>query len=157
MLVMRSALAVTIACLGCAALYTTARVLGRSNARNRVSRGRSRYETGALTLFLRDPAYRREWWRELCNVYRRMEILRRRNLLHHGIFLTSGEERHALGLPTSENYRRARIRSSRSLLTIHPEATLVDRYLVMTVIGPDLFAEDWDTAAVSARGRTGTR
>jgi hypothetical protein len=85
-----------------------------------------------------------------------MEILRRRKLLRHGICLTTYDERLHKKCPGSCDFERARIRSMQALKTIHPAATLVDHYLLLSVIGPDLFAEDWDTAAVSVRGRIRT-
>lgn len=151
-----AAIALTTAALGCAVLYKIARAQLSRNGRTTACPDKSRRERGVLGLSLIDPDYRREWFAELCNVYRRMEILRQRRLLRHGIFLTSGAERSLIGDHQARQFQRARIRSIQALRTIHPGATVTDHYLASTLIGPDLFAEDWDTEAVSVRGRIGT-
>ncbi len=81
-------------------------------------------------------------WRELCNVRHRIALLHRNKLHRCGICLETSSERHRRRHQQRCNFRQVRMRSIRKLLTIHPEATLVDLHLLTQIVGPHLFAED---------------
>jgi len=91
--------------------------------------------------------YLRELKRELCNVCRRMEILRHKHLCLTGVGPLSIFEdarlspRHRRRLVCARNYGRQK------LLSILPEATLVDQYLVTELFHPRLFAVVGNTEA----------
>lgn len=124
-------------------LYGSCRtVLGQALSRVRTATGPARVHGRTVRhRFQPHLIYLHTLWLELCNVHRRMEILRRKSLHRTGICLQS-----PLGLlprthPDHDRYLRARICGMRELVTIHPGATLVDLYLLTTIISPHLFEE----------------
>lgn len=123
-------------------LYTRAKELVLSGVRKAKSRGIS-----CLSYPLIDPqhfrlVYLRTFWCEFCNLYRRMEILRRARLHRCGIGLRTPSE--------SAQKRHVRYREwllirnicIRRILSIHPRATLIDLHLA-TIIARSLFVEGY--------------
>jgi len=84
--------------------------------------------------------YLHELKRELCNVYRRMEILRRRHLCQTGVGPLSTFEQSTLSLRCRRKLVRARKYGTQRLHAILPGATLVDHYLLTELFHPGLFA-----------------
>jgi hypothetical protein len=96
----------------------------------------------AASRFQSHRIYLRTIWREVCNVRHRIALLHKNKLHRYGICLETALERHRRTHHQQYNYRQARMRSIRTLLTIHPGATLVDLHLLLQTIGPHLFEED---------------
>ena len=89
--------------------------------------------------------YLRTLKQELRNVYHRMGILRDRHLCQTGISLLSISEQCRLSHRHQNRLLCARRLGIQKLLTILPEASLVDLHLVVELFRPCLFAEDGDS------------
>jgi len=87
--------------------------------------------------------FHRGYWRilqsELCNLYFRMEIARRNSLHHYGIPLVLPSELYPQRHPLRRSFVRVRRRGIRKLRSIHSRASLVDLFLLVNLLVPDLF------------------
>jgi len=118
--------------------------------------GKSSGQTGPILIGLRlrwryRCLYLRTFWQEFCNVYHRMELLRKRHLCQTGTSLLSSSELAALSRRDRSNLLRARIHGIQRLQTILPTATLVDLHLIVESYPSHLFVEGWNTAVRSRR------
>jgi len=108
----------------------------------------------AASRFQSHLIYLRTILQEVCNVYHRIRLLHKNKLHRYGICLQTASERSHRPHPHGYTYRQIRIESIRTLLTIHPGATLVDFYLLthpslVALAHPCLSEEDRRMAAES--------
>lgn len=95
---------------------------------------RSNYAEGvAASRFQSHLIYLRTIWREVCNVRHRIALLRKNKLHRYGIPLQTPAQGSYRPHYQRRMYRQIRRRSIQTLLSILPEATLVDLYLVTRV------------------------
>ena len=84
----------------------------------------------AASRFQSHRIYLRTIYQEFCNIYRRIALLRTYKLHRCGIPLLTPSERLSHPRHQLHRLRQVRIRNIRTLLTIHPGATLIDLYLL---------------------------
>jgi hypothetical protein len=94
----------------------------------------------AASLFQSHRIYLRTIWQEFCNVYRRIALLHTYKLHRCGIPLLTASEQASTPRHQKYIYRRARTKNIRTLLAIHPGATLIDLFLLTRLHCP--FGED---------------
>jgi hypothetical protein len=114
---------------------------------------KSNYAEGvAASRFQSHRIYLRTIWLEVRNVRHRIALLHRNKLHRYGICLQTASER--LRRPDHQRctYRQVRIENIRTLLTIHPGATLVDLYLLADMVRPCLSEEDCRMATENRHG-----
>ena len=84
-------------------------------------------------------AYLRIFWCEICNVRRRMEILRNANLIRGGVPIQQPQDVRLFEYQMPGTWPQARMRGIRVLRAIHPRASPIDLYLAVSIVGPALF------------------
>jgi len=111
---------------------------------------KSNYAEGvAASRFQSHRIYLRTIWQEVCNVRRRIVLLHKNKLHRYGIRLQTASERLHHPHHQLRMYRQNRMQNIRTLLTIHPGATLVDLYLLTQLapaVHPGLSEEDCQRA-----------
>jgi hypothetical protein len=81
-------------------------------------------------------------WSEICNLPRRMAILRGKGLVRRGYPLQFSQDGHAHKpeCPLRDMWLFVRTKNIRALRSIHPTATPIDFYFLASVIGPQTFS-----------------
>jgi hypothetical protein len=104
---------------------------------------KSNYAEGvAASHFQSHRIYLHTIWLEVRNVRHRIALLHKNKLHRYGICLQRASERLHRPHHHGCTYRQVRIENIRTLLTIHPGATLVDLYLLADMVRPCLSEED---------------